>query len=153
MTTLVVSDLAPYEGKMTDAEKIEWHTLVRVGSAYVWGRQDAGESGQDTGFSLDFGKAYAMAQHITGGYFGPLQSAFHEWHDTGRLLVVQPGTRRIIQIAAQAWKGTTKVEAHLTVWAGTQYSLPNWYGLVRKVAAPQCQCCVDNECECVAEDD
>jgi hypothetical protein len=41
-------------------------------TAYVWGRQDAGESAHDTRYSLDFGKYYAeKTRGFYGGTDGP----------------------------------------------------------------------------------
>jgi hypothetical protein len=128
--TLVMSDLDRFGGITTEQAR-EWSLQARMGSAYIWGRQDAGDSDRDTGYSYTFGQVYAMAWHITEGYGGPLQSVYHEWHETGRVLVVQPGTRRIVQITADEVNGTTKVTAHLAVYADGY--LPYWPGLVRGV--------------------
>jgi len=53
---------------------------------YVWGRQDAGESERDTGYSWWFAEAYvlrcdAFDRQLT--WHGvPLQTAWAEWSDT-----------------------------------------------------------------------
>lgn len=127
-TADVLSGMALYDYSITGDQAREWYVNARIASAYIWGRQDAGDSDRDTGYSFTFGKVYAMAQHITGQYFGPLQSAYHEWHETGRVLVVQPGTRRIVQITATEVNGTTDVNAHLAVYSGGDY-LPYWPGI------------------------
>lgn len=131
MTTLVMSERDLHDGTMTVG--VERYLAERLsGATYVWGRQDAGESERDTGDALIFGVAYAMAQHITNGYASTLAGAYHEWRETDRLLVVQPGTRRIVQIARLEVKGTVWVEAHLAVYAGV--SLPYWPGIIRHPA-------------------
>lgn len=52
-------------------------------AAYVWGRQDAGESNRDTGYSLDFGNAYAERKraYLEGstGYLPNLETAYLDW--------------------------------------------------------------------------
>jgi hypothetical protein len=125
--TLVMSGMEIYGGSLNVDQASTWYGNSRVGAAYIWGRQDAGNSGKDTGYSFTFGTVYAMAQHITGGYAGPLQAAYHEWRETGRVLVVQPGTRRIVQITATEVNGATEVNAHLAVFAGDY--LPYWPGI------------------------
>lgn len=51
--------------------------------SYVWGRQDAGESARDTGYSIEFGRAYGMhaaryeAQKVC--YRNNIQTAFERW--------------------------------------------------------------------------
>lgn len=53
--------------------------------SYVWGRQDAGEDMKDTGFSIDFGRAYALhvcwyeSQQIC--YRRNIESAFLRFRD------------------------------------------------------------------------
>lgn len=51
--------------------------------AYVWGRQDAGESGKDTGESIEFGRAYAMHearyQADMIGCRHSIRDAFERW--------------------------------------------------------------------------
>lgn len=126
-TADVLSDMAPYNHSITGDQAREWYVNARIGAAYIWGRQDAGDSDRETGYSFTFGQVYAMAQHITGQYFGPLQSAYHEWHDTGRVLVIQPETRRVVQITAAEVNGATEVSAHLAVFVG-EY-LPYWPGI------------------------
>lgn len=53
-------------------------------TAYVWGRQDAGESNRDTGFSLDFGRYYAdlKRDYLEGkpGHLPNIQGAYEKWH-------------------------------------------------------------------------
>jgi len=57
-----------------------------MGMAYVWGRQDAGESERDTGFSIHFGEAYALRAEAYNTErtwsMIPLQSAWDEWQAT-----------------------------------------------------------------------
>jgi hypothetical protein len=52
-------------------------------AAYVWGRQDAGESDRDTGYSIDFANWWAarkLAYLEQQAHFLPnLESAFLEW--------------------------------------------------------------------------
>jgi len=52
-------------------------------TAYVWGRQDAGEAEKDTGFSLDFGRHYAELKraYLEGksGYLPNIQGAYESW--------------------------------------------------------------------------
>lgn len=101
------------------------------GMAYVWGRQDAGDAERDTGYSQHFAEVYALANVVTGGYAGPLQAAFHEWHDTRRILVKVNGRVASVSIAPAS---AERAECHLVPWAGDPY-LPYWQGLVRKVHA------------------
>jgi hypothetical protein len=55
------------------------------GVAYVWGRQDAGESPKDTGESTEFGNAYGLhaaryaAQLIS--FRRNIRDAFERWRD------------------------------------------------------------------------
>ena len=55
-------------------------------TAYVWGRQDAGESSRDTGYSLDFGQHYAELKrsYLEGksGYLPSIETAFTKWRDS-----------------------------------------------------------------------
>lgn len=52
-------------------------------AAYVWGRQDAGDSPRDTGYSIDFANWYAdMAADYEAGRIGMLpsiQEAYGRW--------------------------------------------------------------------------
>jgi hypothetical protein len=52
-------------------------------AAYVWGRQDAGDSAKDTGYSLDFGNWYADRKRAyleEKTHFLPsIQDAYAEW--------------------------------------------------------------------------
>lgn len=108
------------------ARRAETHRLQ--GMAYVWGRQDAGESTRDSGFSHTFGAAYALADYVTNGYAGNLQGAHHEWHDTGRLVCRIPERRAYVQIAATG--PDARVEVRLIPWVdglGTY-----WPGIIRK---------------------
>lgn len=60
-------------------------------TAYVWGRQDAGESVKDTGYSVEFGEAYAERKRKYEtpnngvGMMPNIQAAFEEWRDTGTI--------------------------------------------------------------------
>lgn len=58
-------------------------------TAYVWGRQDAGESARDTGYSIDFGAAYGRRRHLyecqATGFMPNIASAFEQWRDTGTI--------------------------------------------------------------------
>jgi hypothetical protein len=132
--TLVMSSLEFYGGEsMNDAASRSVERWKGSAMAYVWGRQDASDSGRDTGYSQTFAEVYALANHITGGYAGPLQSAFHEWHDTGRLVVRQPNTRRVVQVADNGDAYAPRVEARLAVWAGGDYGSTYWPGLVKGI--------------------
>lgn len=99
---------------------------------YVWGRQDAGDGPRDTGSSSQFADAYALAQHVTGGYAGPLQAAYHEWHDTRRIVVRQPNTGRMIQISSNGDPNRPLVQAHIAVWADGDFTR-HWPGLYKGV--------------------
>lgn len=102
-----------------------------VALAYVWGRQDAGEADRDTGFSSDFADVYSLAHAVTDGYgVGPVQGAYHEWRETGRVLVVVG--RRIVEVSRAANCGAA---AYPIPYAGTEYSLPRWPGIVRTPAS------------------
>lgn len=94
--------------------------------AYVWGRQDAGESARDTGYSGVFGAVYAVADYITNGYADSIQSAYHEWHETGRLLVRIPERGAYVEIVCVENLG---VHVHLVPFAGHD---KYWPGIVRK---------------------
>jgi hypothetical protein len=58
-------------------------------AAYVWGRQDAGQSSRDTGDSLAFAEAYEQRRRDFGqgrsAFMPSLQSAFQEWRETGEI--------------------------------------------------------------------
>lgn len=58
-------------------------------AAYVWGRQDAGESSRDTGYSMDFAAAFARRRHMyeteVTCFMPNLERAFEQWRDTGRI--------------------------------------------------------------------
>lgn len=100
--------------------------MVRgMAMAYVWGRQDAGEDPRDTGTSSTFGAVYAVAHDVSGGRVGPVQSAHHEWVETGRVMVSLPGGA-VAQVAATGPHG--RVEAHRVPWVGT--ALRWWPGIV-----------------------
>lgn len=98
--------------------------------AYVWGRQDAGDSQRDTGYSQAFASVYALANRLTGGYpGGPLQAMYHEWTDTGRVLIKMPGGRILaVQVPAGA-PDTTRAAAYPVPWADE--FLPHWQGKVK----------------------
>lgn len=63
--------------------------------AYVWGRQDAGESERDTGFSMAFAAAVAMVRELyeteRTWCHRPLQDQFPEWRDTRMIRVSLSG--------------------------------------------------------------
>jgi hypothetical protein len=75
--------------ELTTEQKTRIDTARAQATAYVWGRQDAGESTRDTGYSVDFGNAYSfrMRQYVTEEkFFMPnIQGAFVEWRDTGTI--------------------------------------------------------------------
>lgn len=102
-----------------------------VAMAYVWGRQDAGEAHRDTGVSSEFADVYSLAHAVTGGYgVGPVQGAYQEWRETGRLLVVV--RHRIVEVSRAANCGAA---AYPIPWAGNEYSLPYWPGIIRTPAS------------------
>lgn len=72
---------------LTTAQVLAVEVAQAQATGYVWGRQDAGESGRDTGYSLDFGKAYGAAklEYVTERRFmlPPIQAAFNEWRESG----------------------------------------------------------------------
>lgn len=74
---------------LTTGQATRVNTAQAQATAYVWGRQDAGESAHDTGYSIDFGNVYAarMKKYVTEGtHFMPnIQAAFVEWRDTGEI--------------------------------------------------------------------
>lgn len=101
--------------------------------AYVWGRQDGGDSERDTGYSQAFASVYALAHRITEGYgVGPLQSAHHEWTVTGRVLVSLAGGLIVAVQVPEGAPDTTRAAAYPVPWAGESYSLPHWPGKIRK---------------------
>jgi hypothetical protein len=117
----------------TDTAIDDRQTAVKRGMAmaYVWGRQDGGEGERDTGYSQAFASVYALASKITEGYgVGPLQSAFHEWHDTGRVLVSLTGGRIMSVQVPEGAPDTTRAAAYPVPWAGGSYSLPYWPGKI-----------------------
>ena len=75
--------------ELTTDEATRVNVAKAQATAYVWGRQDAGESDRDTGYSIDFGNAYAERVRLfvtEGTHFLPnIQSAFIEWRDTGKI--------------------------------------------------------------------
>jgi hypothetical protein len=58
-------------------------------AAYVWGRQDAGQSSRDTGDSLAFAEVYEQRRRDFGqgrsAFMPSLQPAFQEWRETGEI--------------------------------------------------------------------
>jgi hypothetical protein len=94
--------------------------------AYIWGRQDAGESARDTGYSGVFGAVYAVADYLTNGYADSIQSAYHEWHATGRLLVRIPERGAYVEVTGVENLG---VHVHLVPFAGRE---EYWPGIVRE---------------------
>jgi hypothetical protein len=113
-------------------------TAVKRGMAmaYVWGRQDGGESDRDTGYSQAFASVYALANRLTGGYVGPLQAAHHEWSETGRVLIKMPGGDGKI-VAVQVPDGapdTVRAAAYPADLPDGSF-LPHWPGKVNKPAA------------------
>lgn len=65
-------------------------------TAYVWGRQDAGESDRDTGYSLDFGHYYAArkAAYLQGetGYMPNMETAYLDWRQEQEADTAAPAT-------------------------------------------------------------
>ena len=94
-------------------------TAIKRGMAmaYVWGRQDGGESEQDTGYSQAFASVYALANRLTGGYTGPLQSVYAQWHTTGRVVIKVEGKILAVQIPEGA-PDTTRAAAYPLPWVG-----------------------------------
>lgn len=112
-------------------------TAIKRGMAmaYVWGRQDGGESDRDTGYSQAFASVYALANRLTGGYVGPLQSAYHEWIETGRMLVKVPGgTGQIVAVRVPPGAPDTTRAAVYPTDLPDGSSLPHWPGKVKKPA-------------------
>lgn len=74
---------------LTPAQALTVEVARAQATGYVWGRQDAGESGRDTGYSLDFGEAYAAVKraYVTEQRHScpPIQSAFNEWRESRRI--------------------------------------------------------------------
>lgn len=70
--------------------QLEVEMLQAQATAYVWGRQDAGEDPNDTGYSIDFGRTYAM--HSC-------------WHESGQLCY-----RRNIQDAFLRFRAGLSIE-------------------------------------------
>jgi hypothetical protein len=110
-------------------------TAIKRGMAmaYVWGRQDGGESDRDTGFSQAFASVYALANRLAGGYVPPLQSAHHEWTETGRVLVKVPGGIVAVQVPHGA-PDTVRAAAYPTDLPQDHF-LPHWHGKVNKPSA------------------
>jgi len=119
----------------TDTVPDDRDTAIKRGMAmaYVWGRQDGGESDRDTGFSQAFASCYALANRLTGGYPAPLQSAHHEWTETGRLLIKVGGLILAVQVPAGA-PDTTRAAAYPVPWVGDY--LPSWQGKINRPAVP-----------------
>ncbi len=73
------------------AEKVrkgsEAYTLGFQAMAYVWGWQDAlGVGARNTGWSLDFGTAYAVyAADSAGKSRMSIPNAFTQWNETGEI--------------------------------------------------------------------
>lgn len=108
-------------------------TAIKRGMAmaYVWGRQDGGESDRDTGFSQAFASCYALANRLTGGYPAPLQSAHHEWTETGQLLIKRDRQILAVRIPEGA-PDTTRAAAYPVPFADE--FLPHWPGKVNRPA-------------------
>jgi hypothetical protein len=119
----------------TDTVPDDRDTAIKRGMAmgYVWGRQDAGESDRDTGYSQAFASCHALANRLTGGYAGPLQSAYHEWSDTGRVLIKVGARFLAVQVPAGA-PDTTRAAAYPVPWVGDY--LPTWQGKVKTAHVP-----------------
>jgi hypothetical protein len=131
MGSLILSSIEFYGGDLGEFSAqgdriMEWKI---GGMAYVWGRQDAGDSQRDTGYSQHFAEVYALANTVTGGYSGPLQAAYHEWHVTGRILVKVPG-HGIASVSII--EGTDRAECHVVPWSGELYGSKYWPGLLTK---------------------
>jgi hypothetical protein len=118
-----------YEDGFTADQRTEWNIHATSAMAYVWGRQDAGEAHRDTGISSDFGNLYAMARYL--GHGAPLQSAYHEWRETGRVLVKMGD--RVVSVALEGsrYGGTHPTVRHIP-WTGD--FLRYWPGIVKEPA-------------------
>ena len=106
---------------------------IKRGSAmaYVWGRQDGGDSERDTGYSQAFASVYALAHRLTDGYgVGPLQSAHHEWTVTGRIVIITFDRRILAVQVPEGAPDTTRAVAYPVPWVGDW--VPHWHGLVRR---------------------
>lgn len=111
------------------ARRAETHRLQAM--AYVWGRQDAGESTHDSGYSHAFGAVYALADYLSDGYAGNLIGAHHEWRETGRL-VVRIALRGVyVQVSAVG--PDSRVEARIVPWVDSLSRY--WPGIIRKPGA------------------
>jgi hypothetical protein len=69
----------------TEQHKHQLDIARAQGSAYVWGRQDAGESPRDTGYSIDFANWYADRKRAyleeQTGFLPSLQDCYAEWQE------------------------------------------------------------------------
>jgi hypothetical protein len=112
-----------------------WHHWYDQAAAYIWGRQDACDVLATRIFSHDFAGVYALANTVTDGMAPPLQAAFHEYVETGRILV-RVG-RRVTQVYAPTRNGTSWAECVVVPWVGSEGSLPYWPGIAPVHEVPQ----------------
>jgi hypothetical protein len=74
---------------LTESEKWRVEIATAQATSYVWGRQDAGESEHDTGYSVEFGRVYG--NHVRAylreqiGVKYNIASAFDLWRKTGQI--------------------------------------------------------------------
>jgi hypothetical protein len=72
--------------ELTAAEEHAVDIARATAAAYVWGRQDAGESGKDTGYSLEFADYFAAMKAAylreERHMLPSVGDAFTEWRDT-----------------------------------------------------------------------
>lgn len=111
--------VAPVAPVATDTVGDERKVAISRGMAmaYIWGRQDAGEADTDTGYSQAFASVYALASRLTDGYCGPIQSAYVQWRETGRVLIKVEGKILAVQIPEGA-PDTTRAAAYSLPWVG-----------------------------------
>lgn len=88
-------------------------------AGYVWGRQDAGESGHDTGYSIAFGDAYAQAEkeYLAGdrGMMPCIERAFNEWRATGQITTGAAAPKSF-----GSYRITAQIESRNGPWTGSR---------------------------------
>lgn len=82
----VADSFVAYSPDLSEGDRRRFEHAREVSTAYVWGRQDAGEGDQDCGPSWRFSVVYALAAHLRGNILN-LQDAFDEWTATGRIVI------------------------------------------------------------------
>lgn len=133
MSALIGSTLDLYTEPLDEPVRARGRMQFQIAGAYLWGRQDGGDGVQDSGESWVFGSVYALAQYVTDGLAGPLQSAHHEWRETGRILIRVPGRGYGTVAAVEYDHARSRAVAHLIPWATD--IIPHWPGIVRAPVA------------------